>query len=45
MKEKCTRYVNVSSIDAGALGVLLEILRCYNYQIPKIPKVTSSNSI
>ena len=45
MKEKCTRYVNVSSIDAGALGVLLEILRCYNYQIPKMPKVTSTNSI
>ena len=45
MKEGCTRYVNVSSIDAGALGVLLEILRCYDYQIPKMPKVTSSNSI
>ena len=45
MKGGCTRYVNVSSLDAGALGVLLEILRCYNYQVPKMPKVTSSSSI
>ena len=45
IKGGCIRYVNVSSIDAGALGVLLEILRCYNYQVPKMPKVTSSSSI
>ena len=45
MKGECIRYVNVSSLDAGALRVLLEILRCYNYQVPKMPKVTGSSSI
>ena len=45
MSQECTKNINASSIDTGALGILLEILRCYNYHIPKMPKVNSSKSI